>query len=1211
MALFLLAGVWGVRGQSARPGVGAMPYADSGGTGVAFRVWAPNATSVGVKGQFNGWSTAALVKEGATGYWSGDVAGARAGQEYKYVINGGSDRRDPRGRRLVNSAGNSIVYDAGAFDWQGVAASPPWMNDLVVYEMHPGTYNAESWVPSTFDACIEKLDHLADLGFSAVQVMPVAEFAGDTSWGYNPADPYAIESALGGPDAFKRFVKACHERGLAVLVDVVHNHYGPSDLSLWQFDGWSQNGRGGIYFYNDDKASTMWGDTRPDYGRGEVREFIHQNIRMYLEEYRVDGFRWDSVFSILYANGGSTHLPDAEAMLRDINWMIATQYPGRIRIAEDRAFDFNMNFDGVWDTAFVDHLQWQVTRGSDAERNMGWLGDRIGGSHARVIYSESHDTCGDLNSEVRLVRSIDGSNPWSIWARKRQLLAQGIVLTAAGVPMVFQGQEMNEDWTFSSSTALRWSLTNTWSGIVAAHRDLIHARRNLNGGTQGLKGTGVDVHHKDDGNKVIAYVRWDAGGGADDVVVVANFAVAAWTNRDYYIEFPSAGTWYAHVNTDSTNYSADFGGIGDAQVVASGTPPRAAVNMGMYSVQIFSKTAPPQAGQFVLEPAAPTGCVAVAFTYAPGGGPLSGATQVVAGTGINDWQSPQDVPLTNNGSGVWSGSFTIPFETEVLDVVFHDGAESGRVYDNNLGRDWHVEVDGCADLPASVALSPASPQGCVPVAVTYTERSGPLAGADQITLFIGRNDWQDIQEVALVEHVAGVWTGLYAIASDTWQLDYVFHNAAEGTNRVWDGNSGADWLTYVSSCIDSLEPYVAITNPAGDLVVSNEIALLDIRGETGPGIEGLLTWSNQLSGASGQMPADATWTVLYIALEEGVNLIRVTSTNNPVNPNRDSWDAPGLDPYTNGNSWVDSMNGGRGGGGGWELSGGANAGHYLARSLVDADLNAGTHGWGLWAHTDGLASAVRPLAVRLGLDDILRVRFENNYIDTDASVGIGLQNRFGQNLFEFLFIGGGTNYVINDDATSRATGLPFTDQGLDLEFQLTTPTTYRFVAGGQTFTGTLAESSESVVSQFRSWNYMAGGGGDNNLYLADLQVTGPTQLQSGVFQDEIAVTRQPGPFSDADRDGFLTWEEDFAGTDPNDAGSRLADIGWLPNGRASYIEIPSSSPGRWYDLFFRTSLLSGAWGHYGVPRQGSGGSIWLDFTNTLGEAYYRTGVYEP
>ena len=1213
-AVILWAGVtsFSVWAQSARPGLGSMPYADAGGTGVTFRTWAPNATSVGVKGQFNGWATAPLIKEGSSPYWSRDVAGAVAGQEYKLVINGNSDRRDPRGRRVVNSAGNSITYDPNAFDWGGVQANPPWKNDLVIYEMHVGTYNAESWIPSTFDGCIARLDHLVDMGVNAVQVMPIMEFAGDRSWGYNPADVFAVESGLGGPDAFKRFVKACHEKGLAVLVDVVHNHYGPSDLALWQFDGWSQNGKGGIYFYNDSRASTMWADTRPDYGRAEVRQFIHDNIQMYLSEFRVDGFRWDSVFSMLYANSGSTFLTDAADMLRDINWMIATQYPGRIRIAEDHAFDANMNFDGQWDVGFHDHVQWQVTRGSDAERNMNWLGDRIGGSHNRVLFSESHDTAGDLNNKYRLPRYIDGSNPWSIWARKRQLLAQGMVMTAPGIPMIFQGQEMNEDWSFSSSTSLRWELTNTWKGIVRAYTDMVHARRNLRGGTQGLKGTGVNVQHKDDLNKVISYIRWDAGGGADDVVVVANFAVTTWTNNNYLIEFPSAGTWYSHFNGDSTNFSADFGNIGSAQVVASGSPPKAAVNMGMYSLQIFSKTAPPQAGQLTLQPAEPVGCVPVSFSYVPGDGPLAGATQVVASVGVNGWQALSDVGLTNNGSGVWSGDYPLPFGAEALDVSFHNGAETNRVWDNNLNRDWHFPITGCADLPALVTLSPAFPQGCVPVQVTYAERAGPLMNASNVVLFIGRNGWQNIAEIPLGEAAAGVWTGRYEIAGDTWQLDYVFRGQV--TNQLtWDNNGGADWRAYVTQCVDTRQPSISVTNPSSDVAVSNEVFTYDLLGTIGSGIVGDLQWSNSLTGASGTLPAGSNWMVGAIALQEGVNLLRVHGTNSALNPNADTRDSATNTTYTGPGEWTNGQDGGTGWGGGWQLNGGISAGHFLAGNNV-SNLQLGSQAWGLWANNGGLSDAVRPLVATLHVGDVMHLRFENNWIEGGASAGLGWQNRFGQNLVEFLFIGGATNYILNDAVINRATGIPWTDQGLTLEFEMLSADTYRLTANSVTLTGQVAATSESVVDRIRTWNYETAGGGHGegyNVYLSEVSIQGAA-LESSVFQDEVAITRQPGRFSDADGDGFVTWEEEFAGTDPNSAASHLPDIGWLPpGGPASYVEIPTTVPARWYDIFYRTNLMDGTWSRLGVQRQASGGNLWLDFTNQLPSAFYRTGVYEP
>ena len=171
--------------QSSRSGVGAIPYADASGTGVTFRTWAPNATTVTIKGTFNGWGSTTLSKDTPggswNGYWSADVAGARAGQEYKFDLNG-SWRKDPRGRRVVNSAGNSIVYDHGSFDWGGDSSfSPIWRNDLVIYEMHAGSYNAEDWLPSTFDECVEKIPYIKSLGVSAIQLMPINEFPGDRS----------------------------------------------------------------------------------------------------------------------------------------------------------------------------------------------------------------------------------------------------------------------------------------------------------------------------------------------------------------------------------------------------------------------------------------------------------------------------------------------------------------------------------------------------------------------------------------------------------------------------------------------------------------------------------------------------------------------------------------------------------------------------------------------------------------------------------------------------------------------------------------------------------------------------------------------------------------------------------------------------------------------------------------------------------------------
>lgn len=111
--------------------------------------------------------------------------------------------------------------------------------------------------------------------------MPVCQFTGKYSWGYNPSHPWAVSSIYGGPEGFLAFVEASDSHGIAIILDVVYNHFGPGDLALWQFDGWSENGLGGIYFFNNWRARTPWGDSRPDYGRGEVRTYIRDNALMW------------------------------------------------------------------------------------------------------------------------------------------------------------------------------------------------------------------------------------------------------------------------------------------------------------------------------------------------------------------------------------------------------------------------------------------------------------------------------------------------------------------------------------------------------------------------------------------------------------------------------------------------------------------------------------------------------------------------------------------------------------------------------------------------------------------------------------------------------------------------------------------------------------------------------------------------------------------
>ncbi len=287
--------------NSQRPGMGAVPY----GGGATFRVWAPFASAVSVKGTFNGAASVVPLVHENHGYWSADVPGVAVDDQYRFAItnpaaNSGVpfEKNDPYARALTNSVGNSIVADP-SYVWQSVGyGTPPW-NELVIYELHVGTFlfDAVNHRRGNFDTVISKLRSLADLGVNAIQVMAADEFPGDVSWGYNPAFIFAIEASYGGPNGFRRLVDAAHACGIAVIFDVVYNHLGPDDLDLWKFDGWSPNGaanEGGIYFYNDWRRQTPWGDTRPDYGRAEVRQYLRDNALQWLEECCCDGLRWDA-----------------------------------------------------------------------------------------------------------------------------------------------------------------------------------------------------------------------------------------------------------------------------------------------------------------------------------------------------------------------------------------------------------------------------------------------------------------------------------------------------------------------------------------------------------------------------------------------------------------------------------------------------------------------------------------------------------------------------------------------------------------------------------------------------------------------------------------------------------------------------------------------------------------------------------------------------
>jgi len=601
------------RTSARHPGMGAIP----GAKGVTFRVWAPHAEKVYVAGTFNHWSATStpLIKE-KNGYWSADVSEAKVGDEYRYLIHTPAEwnlpplfRVDPYARKATSSIGNGVIYDPKAFEWGDAAFAIASWNELIIYEMHVGTFHVkEEGQPGTLDSAVEKLPYLQQLGINAVEVMPVMEFAGDFSWGYNPAHPFAVEGIYGGPDALKRFVKAAHEHGIAVIADVVYNHFGPSDLGLWQFDGWSENGKGGIYFYNDHRSSTPWGDTRPDYGRGEVRQYLRDNALMWLEEYHADGLRWDAITYIKNIEGNegnpANDIPEGWSLMQWINEEIQKRFPGKISIAEDLKNNVWVNkdtgaggagFSSQWDSEFVHPVRQAVISRDDKLRDLGAVSRAIehryeSDAFERVIYTESHDEV--ANGRARVPEEIWPGKVDSWFSKKRSTLGVALVLTAPGIPMLFQGQELLEDRWFQDKDPIDWSRAEDEHGILGMYRDLIALRRNLSGVTRGLCGQNLHIYHFDDGAKLIAFHRWDKQGPTDSVVVVVNMTNQ---NRDgYCVGFPRAGLWKTRFNSDSYNYGPNFANHPTPDVEtheegADGLPCSGEIGIGPYTVVIFSQ----------------------------------------------------------------------------------------------------------------------------------------------------------------------------------------------------------------------------------------------------------------------------------------------------------------------------------------------------------------------------------------------------------------------------------------------------------------------------------------------------------------------------------------------------------------------------------------------------------------------------------------------
>lgn len=421
-----------------------------------FEIWAPRAHTISV---FVNGTALAMRGPDERGWWQLEVAGAGPGSDYGFLI-GDDDHPypDPRSRWQPNGVhGLSRVYDEGAFQWTDAGFKAPPLASAVVYELHIGTFTAQG----TLDAAIEKLNYLSALGVTHVELMPVAAYAGNHGWGYDGVALYAVHQPYGGPDALKRFVNAAHARGLAVLLDVVYNHFGPVG---------NYTGKYGPYIV--DAHHTPWGGAvnLESEGASEVRRFFCDNALMWLRDFHLDGLRLDAVHALV--DRSAIHF--LEQLATEVETLQASTGRPLALIAESDLNDprlvtpretGGLGMDAQWSDDFH-HALFSVLTGTREGyyRDFGALGDLAKAVERTFVYDgiyspyrkrvhgrpashlSQHRFLGYIQNHDQIGNSAMGARVSHIAGAERAKIAAALVLAGPFVPLIFQGEE----WACSS-----------------------------------------------------------------------------------------------------------------------------------------------------------------------------------------------------------------------------------------------------------------------------------------------------------------------------------------------------------------------------------------------------------------------------------------------------------------------------------------------------------------------------------------------------------------------------------------------------------------------------------------------------------------------------------------------------------------------------------------------------------------------------------------
>ncbi len=603
--------------------LGAHPRSVDGIDGVLFATWAPNAERVSVVGDFNGWDGRShpMRNRGSSGVWEIFIPGLPAGMPYKFeLINRDSGalltKTDPYGQwfeRRPATAARIPAPPAHVWqddEWLRRRRDWDWQHSpIAIYEAHLGSWQRdEQGNFLNYRELAHRLaEHVTALGYTHVELLPVAEHPLDASWGYQVTGYYAPTARFGTPDDFRYFVDYLHQQGIGVILDWVPAHFPRDDWALSHFDGTA------LYEHEDPRRGEHrdWGTRIFNYGRNEVRNFLISNAVYWLEEFHIDGLRVDAVASMLYLDysrepgdwlpnqyGGNENL-EAIDFLRQLNSVVGSNFPGAIMVAEEST---------AWPA--VSRPTWVGGLGFSMKWNMGWMHDTLDYfaqdpifrryHHERLTfgmlyqYSENFVLPFSHDEVVHGKRSLLSKMPGDFWQQFANLrLLYTYHYTYPGKKLLFMGGELAQREEWNHATALPWHYLDypEHRGV----RDLLADLNRLYRSEPALHGrefesegfAWIDCH--DSEQSVISFLR---RAGDAWLVVVLNFTPVP--RHDYRIGVPAAAAYEEVFNSDSAYYGGS--NLGNAGRLAVEDQP------WMGQPVSLSLTLPPLAG-IILRPA--------------------------------------------------------------------------------------------------------------------------------------------------------------------------------------------------------------------------------------------------------------------------------------------------------------------------------------------------------------------------------------------------------------------------------------------------------------------------------------------------------------------------------------------------------------------------------------------------------------------------------